>query len=53
MSSTQLLQIALVAWIFLAESLSGRQLLGIALVAAGIALVQIAPLILRRTSATL
>jgi drug/metabolite transporter (DMT)-like permease len=54
MNNTLLLQIALLAWVFLAgESLSGRQLLGIALAAAGIALVQIAPLILRRSSATL
>jgi drug/metabolite transporter (DMT)-like permease len=53
MSNTMLLQIALLAWIFLTESLSGRQLLGIALATAGIALVQIAPLILRRTSAAL
>ena len=51
MSNTMLPQIALLAWIFLAESLSGRQLLGIALAAAGIALVRLAPLILRRTSA--
>jgi drug/metabolite transporter (DMT)-like permease len=52
-NNTMLVQIAFLAWIFLAESLTGRQLLGIALVAAGEALVQLAPLILRKTSAAL
>lgn len=53
MNNTMLIQIALLAWIFLGESLNGRQLLGIALAVAGIAIVQLAPLILRRTSAVL
>jgi drug/metabolite transporter (DMT)-like permease len=53
MNNTMLVQIALLAWIFLGESLNGRQLLGIALAAAGAAMVQLAPLILRRTSAAL
>jgi len=53
MNNTMLVQIALLAWIFLGESLNARQLLGIALAAAGVAIVQLAPLILRRTSAAL
>ena len=53
MNNTMLVQIAFLAWIFLGESLNGRQLLGIALATGGVALVQLAPLILRRTSAAL
>jgi len=53
MNNTMLIQIALLAWIFLGESLNGRQLLGIALAVVGIAIVQLAPLILRRRSARL
>ena len=53
MNNTMLVQIALLAWIFLGEALNGRQLLGIALAVAGIAIVQIGPLILRRRSAAL
>jgi len=53
MNNTMLVQIALLAWIFLGESLNARQLLGIALAAAGVAIVQLAPLSLRRTSAAL
>jgi drug/metabolite transporter (DMT)-like permease len=51
MNNSMLIQIALLAWIFLGESLNGRQLLGIALAVGGIAIVQLAPLILRRRSA--
>ena len=53
MNNTMLVQIAILAWIFLGESLNGRQLLGIALATGGVALVQLAPLVLRRTSAAL
>ena len=53
MNNTMLVQIALLAWIFLGEALNGRQLLGIGLAVAGIAIVQVGPLILRRRSAAL
>jgi drug/metabolite transporter (DMT)-like permease len=43
MNNTMLVQIAFLAWIFLGESLTGRQLLGVGLAAAGVALVQLAP----------
>jgi drug/metabolite transporter (DMT)-like permease len=45
LNNTMLAQIALLAWIFLGESLNGRQLLGIALAMAGVAIVQLAPVI--------
>jgi drug/metabolite transporter (DMT)-like permease len=51
MNNTMLAQIALLAWIFLRESLDGRQMLGIALAVGGIAIVQVGPLVLRRGSA--
>jgi drug/metabolite transporter (DMT)-like permease len=51
MNNTMLVQVALLAWIFLGESLNGRQLLGIALATGGVALVQLGPLILRRSAA--
>jgi drug/metabolite transporter (DMT)-like permease len=52
LNNTMLAQIALLAWIFLGESLNGRQLLGIGLAMAGIAIVQLAPLILARGRST-
>jgi drug/metabolite transporter (DMT)-like permease len=52
LNNTMLAQIALLAWIFLGESLNGRQLLGVGLAMAGIAIVQLAPLILARGRST-
>ncbi len=52
LNNTMLAQIALLAWVVLGEALSGRQLLGIALAICGVAVVQLAPSILRRVGAT-
>ena len=51
MNNTMLIQIALLAWIFLGESLNGRQLLGIALAVGGIGIVQLGPLLINGSRA--
>ena len=40
-NNTMLIQIALLAWLFLGEELTGRQLLGLGLAAAGVLVVQL------------
>lgn len=51
LNNTMLVQVAILAWIFLAEDLVMRQLIGLALAMGGVLIVQLAPRLARRTFA--